>query len=415
MNSLLIFISDFFRNKGHHVFFSLLIAKICGFIGSLFIIRLLPENEFGTISIVASVFYIFLAFNGLGSNQSLLRYGSINQSSSNKRELSRYLFRKGLVYQLMISALFLLTSFFYITKYEDIFIIFLLFTVRLVGYYFLSHIQAELRISGNNKGFALVSNVVNIAGVIALLVLSYFFGLVGYLIAVAFTPFLALIWYRREHLISATSNFIFTKKEIWNFGLNAAGTALLSDALLSADVLMLSFLMNENAVATYKVGLLIPVNITFLAASFMQSDYPVLAKNSNDKVFLKNYLFNYYKLFIPISGLIFITGFLFKAEILSFFFSAKYAESQIVFIIFLGAFCANMLLRNLYGTLLSAVGMMKMNTVISVLTLILLLVFSFIFVSKFGVEGMAVSLSLSMFLGGLMLAFCFYLYWKDLK
>lgn len=415
MKSLLIFISDFFKNKGHHVFFSLLIAKICGFIGSLFIIRLLPESEFGTISIVASVFFIFLAFNGLGSNQSLLRYGSINQSLTDKRALSTYLFRRGLFYQIFISSLFLLTSFFYVSKYEDILIIFLLFTVRLVGYYFLNHIQAELRISGNNKGFAMVSNVVNIVGVIALLILSYFFGIYGYLIAVAFTPFLALFWYKKEHLNTLPPKFIFTKKELWNFGMNAAGTALLSDALFSADVLMLSFLLNETAVASYKVGLLIPLNITFLAASFMQSDYPKLAKYSKDKIFLKNYLFNYYKLFIPIAILIFITGLFFKVEILDLFFSAKYAESQMIFIIFLGAFCANMLLRNLYGNLLSAVGMMKMNTIISVLTLILLVIFSFIFVSKYGVTGMAVSLSLSMFFGGIMLAFSFYLYWKDLK
>ena len=415
MNSLYLFVSDFLKNKGHHVFFSLLLAKICGFLGSLFIIRILPENEFGTISIVASIFFIFVSFSGFGSNQSLLRYGSISQRFSEKRVLSNYLLKQGFLHQLIISGVFLLVSIFYNNKYEDILLIFLLFTVRLIGSFFLSHIQAELRVFGNNKAFAQVSNFVNISGVILLLLLSYYFGLIGYLIAIAVAPFLSLIWFKKNTFSVAIKAIDFTKKEIWSFGLHAAGTAVLSDALFSADILLLSFLMNETAVASYKVGLLIPLNITFLAATFMQSDYTVLAKNSKNKSFLKNYIANYYKLFIPISCLIFLVGFIFKTEIISFFFSSKYSESQLIFVIFLGAFSLNMLLRNLYGSLLSAVGMMKMNTVISILTLIMLLVFSFIFVARFGIEGMAISLSLSMLIGGFLLLFSFYLYWKDLK
>ncbi|MBC7555555.1 MAG: oligosaccharide flippase family protein, partial [Chryseobacterium sp.] len=261
MKSLYQFISDFLKNKGHHVFVALLIAKVCGFLGSLFIIRILPENEFGTISIVASIFFIFLSLSGFGSQQILLRYGSISQDLEEKRTLSKYLLRKGFIYQLLLSGVFLLVSLFYITKYEDIFIIFLLFCIRLVGFYFLIHIQSELRISGNNKGFASVSNVVNISGVILLFVFSYYFGLIGYLIAIAFTPFIALFWFNKEYYISATKDFSFTKKEIWNYGFLAAGCGLLSDMLFSADVLLLSFLMNETAVANYKVALLIPSNI----------------------------------------------------------------------------------------------------------------------------------------------------------
>ncbi|WHF50606.1 oligosaccharide flippase family protein [Chryseobacterium gotjawalense] len=415
MKSLSIFVSDFLKNKGHHVFLSLLIAKICGFLGSLFIIRILPESEFGTISIVASIFFIFVSFSGFGSHQSLLRYGSIIQSDSEKKVFANHLLRQGFIHQLIISAVFLLISIFYINRYEDILFIFLLFTVRLIGFYFLNHIQAELRVFGNNRAFAQVNNFVNVFGVILLLLLSYFFGLVGYLFAVAFTPFLSLIWYKKEDFLKVIGGINFTKKEIWSFGLHAAGTALLSDALFSADVLLLSFLMKETAVASYKVGLLIPFNITFLASTFMQSDYTVLAKNSRNKFFLKNYIANYYRLFIPISIVIFVVGFVFKTEVLSFFFSAKYSGSQMIFVIFLATFSFNMLLRNLYGNLLSAVGMMKMNTAVSFLNLILLLMFSFFFVKRFGIEGMAISLCLSMLTGGFLLLFSFYLYWKDLK
>ena len=77
MGSLSDFLRNFLKNKGHFVFGSLLVAKICGFVGSLIIIRLLSENDFGLISIVASLSAVFLAFSGFGSQQILLRYGSI--------------------------------------------------------------------------------------------------------------------------------------------------------------------------------------------------------------------------------------------------------------------------------------------------------------------------------------------------
>jgi O-antigen/teichoic acid export membrane protein len=415
MKSLQTFIRDFFKNKGQHVFFSLLIAKVCAFLGSLFIIRILPESEFGIVSIVVSVFAIFMPFSGFGSQQSLLRYGAISKDFSEKTALSKYLLKQGFFYQIILSVLFVSVSFFYLEKYEDIVVLFFMFTLRLIGFYFLNHIQSEFRIFGDNRKFGQITNVVNISGVIFLLVLSYFFGLKGYLIAIAITPFIALFWFKKEQYLSAKENFSFSKKEIKSYGLHAAGTALLSDALFSADILLLSFLMSETAVANYKVAILIPANITFLALTFMQSDFPVIAKNYQNKRFLTDYIKNYYKIFFPISFIILSIGFLFKTEILTLFFSSKYSGNSSAFVILLGAFCVNMLLRNLFGNLLSAVGMMKMNTLISVFTLMMLFVFAALFVNRFGIQGMAMSLGLSMVIGGLLLGFCFYLYWKDLK
>lgn len=415
MKSLRIFIGEFFNNKGQHVFLSLLIAKICAFLGALFVIRLLPESEFGTISIVASVFAIFAPFSGFGSQQSLLRFGSVSDGLQEKKALSKYLLVKGFTYQLLLTVIFLLLNFFYVSKYEDIFYIFLLFSARLIGFYFLNHLQSEFRIFGNNRGFAKLTNTVNIAGLVLLFLFTYFFGLMGYLTAIAITPYLAFIYFKKEHYKSISVSFNFTKKEIWNYGFHASGTAMLSDLLFSADILILSFLLDESAVANYKVALLIPANITFLALTFMQSDFPILAKNFQNKVYLKNYLRNYYKIFLPVAIGIFIIGSIFNDKIIHVFFSERYADNGGVFTILLGAFCLNMLFRNLYGNLLSAIGKMKVNTGVSLVTLALLIVFAGVFVKKFGVLGMAISLSSSMFIGGLLLMFAFNVYLKNLK
>ncbi|WP_052252076.1 oligosaccharide flippase family protein [Kaistella solincola] len=416
MESLQLFISDFFKNKGQHVFLSLLVTKICAFAGSLLIIKLLPENVFGMISIVASVFAIFLPFSGFGSQQSLLRYGALQENDFDKKQLSTFLLKEGFYRQLFLSVIFLGVAFIYIEKYGDILVFFLFFSIRFIGFYFLNHLQSEARIFGNNMRFAQLTNTVNIAGLIFLLLFTYFFGIRGYLFAIALTPFVALFYFRRENFVSLKlPSAKFKNKEMSKYGLFSAGTALLSDTLFSADVLLLSFLMNAVSVASYKVAILIPANITFLALAFMQSDFPLLAKNFKNKSFLQNYITNYYKIFIPLSAGILLVGYIFRQEILNLFFNEKYVANSPVFFILLTGFCLNLLFRNLYGNLLSAVGLMKTNTLISFFTLLLLLIFSFFLVGKFGVMGMAVSLTLSMLIGGFLLIFSFYLYWKDLK
>lgn len=415
MESLKLFFRNFLQNKGQYVFVSLLIAKICAFLSSLFIIRLLPENEFGTFSIVASAFAIFAPFSGFGSVQSLLRFGSVTDNQVEKCQLSAYLFRKGFFNQVILTVIFLLVSLFYLQKFEHIFWIFLAFAVRLLGTYFFSHIQSELRMEGKNRAFAQNSNFVNIISLLLLLVLAYFFGWKGYAVAMAVSPYLSLFWFQKYNQFSFPVGFAFSPKQIWNYAFHASGTACLSDTLFSLDVLLLGFLMNETSVAHYKVGILLPANITFLALTFLQSDFPLIARNYQNKSYLLNYVSNYYKIFIPIVVLIFGVGYFFSSEILLFFFGTKYLDNVLIFTVLLAAFCLNILFRNLFGNMLSAVGMMKANTIVSSLAIVFLVVLSFILVPVYGILGMAFSMAGTLAFTGFLSMIFFVIYLRKLN
>ena len=399
MGGLKEFLSRFFSNKGHHVFFSFMIAKICGFLGSIVIIRLLPENEYGILSIVMSVCAIFLPFSGLGSNQILLRYGSISEKE-NKQNLSSYLFFKGIFNEIILIVIFVGISLFYTPKYENIIIIFLFFGIRLMGFYLSNHIQTYYRISGKNDIFAKVSNAINIGGFILLLVLTYLFKFYGYLLAIALIPYLSLFWLKKE-MFSAKRIVYDNKKEIWRFGIFTAATSVISETLFSLDVMILGFLMNENAVANYKVAILLPSNITVLAISFMQSDYPLLSKNYQNKNFLRSYIKNYYKIFIPICILILGFFYFFKDLLLKVFFGTNYSDNSNLMMILLLGFTFGMLSRNLFGNLLPAVGKIEVNTWVSILSLIILSVTAYFLVNTFGILGMGISLSLVLIWEGL--------------
>lgn len=106
MKSLQEFLQNFFKNKGQYVFFSLLIAKICGLISSIAVVRMLPQSDFGMMTIVASVFAVFATFSGLGSSQGFLRFGAIAEQSEEKEKLHQHFFLQGFLYQLILSVLF---------------------------------------------------------------------------------------------------------------------------------------------------------------------------------------------------------------------------------------------------------------------------------------------------------------------
>ncbi|MGC5744787.1 oligosaccharide flippase family protein [Chryseobacterium sp. NFX27] len=413
MKSLKDFLRSFFDNHGHYVFLSFLIAKICGFAGTLLVIRLLPENEFGVLSIVISVLTIFLPFTGFGSGQALMRFGSISSDEHEKRKISSYFFFKGILFEILLTVLFLSVAFFYFNKYEDIFLIFVFCAVRLGGFYFVNHIQVFYRITGKNRTFAKINNVVNIGGLLLILVLTYFFKLYGYLIAIAVTPYLSLFWLTKD--IYSFRQFIPKNyREMWKYGGFTAATSLISDTMFSLDILLLGFLMNESAVANYRVAILIPSNITFLAISFLQSDFPLLSKNYQNKAFLTSYIINFHKVFIPVCIGIFIFFIFFNQYILKYFFGTAYIDNSDLLMVLLIGFNVGMLTRNLYGNLLPAVGKIEINTWVGIASLIFLAVAAYLLMPIYGVLGMGIAMTATILISGFSYLIFFFLYLKKL-
>ena len=146
----------------------------------------------------------------------------------------------------------------------------------------------------------------------------------------------------------------------------------------------------------------------------MQSDFPTLAKNYQNKKYLTNYIKNYYKIFTPICLTIFVVSFILKDELVKLASGNRYNNLGVSFSILLAAFLLNMLLRNLYGNLLSAVGLMKINTIVSVLVLIVLSGLSLLLVPKYGINGMAIAQAISLQFTGIILMLSFLTYLKKL-
>ncbi len=395
MKELAKFIREFIENKGFLVFLSTITGKICGFLSTLIAVRLISSGEYGQITLIASVFAFFAPLTGLGSYQGLLRYGSLEKDSSQKEVLSRYVFSKGFSNHFLIISLYLIVSFFYIIKYNQIIPVIIAFGIGFIGFYFFNYIQTYYRIKDDNSTFSLLNISVNLAGLLLTLLLTYFYQTAGYLFAIALTPWVSLLFFKRHHWKRKFKIPPLNLKKFWKYSIHASVTYFLSDILFSLDFFFIGILLDDKSIAFYKVAAIIPMNLMFLPLTFMQTDFPKLTKNHKNKSYLIFYIKNYYKLFIPMGLGILLAGFFLKDILIPFIFGKEYSGNGWIFFILLCGVVGNMWMRNLYGNLIAAIGKAEWNTYTAIGAIICMSLFSLLLIPKYGITGAAVGMTLA--------------------
>jgi len=415
MNELKVFIKQFFQNRGLLVFLSLIIEKGAGLINTIFVVRLISEGDYGLITLIAAAFSVAITLIGFGSNQGLLRFGTLEQDAVQRNKLLSYIFYEGLKRHLILIAFFCCATLFYELKFFSIWIIILAFAVRMLGYYFYLFVSSYYRIDNDNKKFAQISIFVNLVGLFFALIFTYFFGKFGYLAALAIGPWISLVFYKKEMVKKIKTELTFlNKKEFWSYSIHSSITYFFSELLFMIDVLVIGLILNESAIANYKLAIILPMNLLFIPAVFMQTDYPKLVANSTNKMYLKFYISNYYKIFIPFCVLLVGLGFALKDWIVPFVFGNNYQNNGWIFFVILLGTAFNMCFRNLYGNLLGAVGLANKNTRVAISAVILMIVLSSILVPIYGILGAALALTITFIALGIFSAYYFYQYLRAL-
>lgn len=415
MNALLLFLKDFFKNKGLMVFLSVVIEKLIGFINVVFVVHLISEKDYGSVTLIASVFGVMITMNGLGTIQGLMRFGALAQQKEKKQNLISYIFKEGIKKQIGLVLLFVLISMFYELKYSDIWIVVLAFAVRMLGYYFYSFILAYYRVYFKNEKFSITSIFTNVVGLVLSFLLTYFYGKNGYLLSLSIFPWFSLFFFRKDIMLYFFKEVKeLNKKEFWSYSFNSSINYFFSELMFLVDIFLIGVFLDETAVANYKVAIILPMNLMFLPMIFIQTDFPKLVANSKNKQYLTFYIRNYYKLFIPLCFLLVVVGFFVKDWILPFVFGQKYEGNGWIFFIVLISVACNMCFRNLYGNLLSAVGWAKQNSIISIASLLLLSLLGLILIRFYGIIGIAGSLAFTFISMGIGSGIIFKKYLKQL-
>ena len=290
-----------------------------------------------------------------------------------------------------------------------------LFMIRLFGVFLIDQAKSEVRGFHNNKKFGQIEIYSNILLLVSAVFLAYFFGVKGYIFSLCLSPFVVLFFHRFRISFDRTLFKNFTEKSFWKFCVTMAFTNQVSELIFLLDVFFIGIFLDNSAVAHYRIYSIIPFNLFFLAALFFQTAYPKLCENHQNNQYQLQFLFNFWKLMVPITILIFAVSY-FGAEYILTLFGNDYAENPKVFKILIVASISVLLLRTPFGYLLASKGKSIYNLIAALISILSLLVLIKPTISNFGIEGVAwLSLVNLFFIGIFQMISYFYLVYRAPK
>jgi O-antigen/teichoic acid export membrane protein len=381
------FITNFFKQSGIWVASSFFVSKISAFLLTIFMARILSQSDFGWVMYGLNYLGFFIPFIGLGSSHGTLRFAAIAQDKLEKEKVIQYSFSYGLLLNFLVNLIMLVLAFVIFGKGNQLLIV-SVFSVRLFGFFLLDQAKAEIRGRHNNKKFGQLDLIFNLISLLSAVLFSYFFGVNGYIFSLCLSPFVVLLFHRFKFSFSKKIFADFTQKEFWRFSISMALTNQISELIFLLDVFFIGIFLNNTAVAQYRIYSVIPFNLFFLSALFFQTAYPKLCENHQNNKFQLDFLYNFWKLMLPISILILVFGFSFSEFILKFF-GGDYYKNTTVFRVLLVAAVGVLFLRTPFGYLLSSKGKSNYNLIASSISVISLVVFIKPVILNFGLEGVA--------------------------
>jgi len=413
------FIQEFHKQKGLLVVSAAIIEKFGGFFLMLIALNLISKSEFGFFTYANMSLAFIIPFVGFGVHQGLVRFGSLSTSQSEKKVLLFITLRKGLKYSFILVLLVILFSPITTMNIKESLPYLLILSLQLISLFLYEILRIYIRLIHLNKLYAKITIVKNIFMILLALALTYNFKGIGYAISLVIAPLIIALYYIHTLNLYPKKNHTKTNfqiKEFINYGLYMSAGGLLSELLFSIDILLISNLLNdEKMVAQYRASSIIPFSFLFLSVAFIRTNFVKLSNKSlTDTNYIKNYYFNYLKIFSALS-LFIVVFFYFFSDYLFILFGKEYTNDYNLMFIFSIGVAGALLFRNPLANILSAVGWPKVNALISLVSLILNLILSYFFILKKGIIGAAIATSILFWVSGIFSLTAFTWYLKNPK
>lgn len=417
MKSIILFIKNFFNRSGSYVFSATVVSRFLAFIASWIAIQLIPNRELGVVIYTFQIVSFIIPLAGFGLHQGLIRYGAQLKSIDEKNSLFIYVFRKGILVSLILIGLVILsTSLFDFDNQKTSFYLILL-SFSILTHYVLELIKVQFRLYKNNKKYSYIELTYTILLVIFVFILSYFFEELGYAIALTLAPIIVVLifikklnlkWNKYEKL--SIVNFSF-----WKYGFFASLSNVTTQLLVSIDIILIGNILNNMELVTaFRYISIIPYSLLFLSQVFIITDFVDFTEKINNKKYIYTYIKNYMKLFSIISIICIALIYFFGVYFLQLFDSDYNQYQSSLFILTIGV-SGILIIRGLFGNLLSSIGKAHINFVITSIALLLNIIFNYQLIPEYGILGAATTSSILMWFTGILSALFFFYYFKKIK
>lgn len=415
MSSVKTFISDFVKRGGILVMLSTFLGKFMIAFLSIAVIRFVSVSEFADIAYILSFFSILVVFSGLGGNYSLLRYGAITTSVKARKAYYYYTLDYGVKFAFILAVVSSVVFWIFSDNYYYA-CLFVIMSFALVSYYMLDVMRSYFRIIDVNKMFAKINVYFSIITFVLTVALTWIFNTYGYLVALGLSPLIVFFIFKKYIGNGDEKKIDSNKREFWSYGIHTSVSAIANQIIFSIAPLLIAYLSTDkNQIALFKVATIIPFNVLTLPGILMQTDFTILARNSNSSKYLLRYYFNYLKVIGPVSLVCFFLSIYFGEEIIVFIFGKEYQSITYMYQIFMIATFFSYLLRNPVGNILLAIGKAKWNGYNTYFFCLFYILSSLLLFPYYGVNSIVYSLAFVFVFSGVVSLAMFLYYLLSLK
>jgi O-antigen/teichoic acid export membrane protein len=412
------YIQTFIQRKGIWILVANGITKVLGFVSVMIVTRLTTESDFGMYSYAFNIVSALVPFMGFGAYQAFLRYSVEARGQVEKKELYRYAFGRGVLFSGILVLLLVIFAPRICNDLPDSESSFRIVAFVILTTLLMEYVKSYARAIHLNAISARIDAYYAVILLILTGVLTYTFGVLGYAVAVAAAPLLAILFFvKKMRLLELQWKPLRgNSKAFWSYGVYTTLGALLAQLFYAVDLFMIGSYVGDDAteVAIYRIAVIIPIATLVLPVSVAATDFVRNAQRADDKGALKNYVLNYWKTFGFLSLIVLSTISLLAPHLLSIFGENYMAGADIMRIYLIGSLGAH-LLRVPFGNLLSAVGKASLNTYINAIVLVFTILLCGVLLPLYDIKGAAIAMAIMTWMSGILNAGAFWWYWRGLQ
>jgi len=407
------FISDFLKRKGAYVFFAVIVSKLFSLLLSVVVIRLLTKEDYGNLMYAYTIISFVMPFMGMGVFQSFIRYAPLQKFIYQRKALFKYTFIGGVIASVILSLFIVLFAPLISHKIPESYWYIVSFSLLIVSLFIFESIKNYFRISFLNQVYAKLEIIHSISVFIIGVSLTYFIGAFGFIIALIIVPLILSVYLllKKKIFTGIVSKIDIPKKEYWYYGIYTSLGGLLSQLIFSIDIIGIGNLLNDaKLLAQYKALSIIPFSLLFLPGAVIKTDFVKLVNESKNRAYLISYVKNFMIIFSGVSVLILVTVYFLGDWIVVLLFGQQYMGTSDLLLVFTLGIIGAFLFRVPFGNIMVVIGKTKINTLISILTLLADVVLNYFWIQKWGIMGAAYATSLLLWLSGIATYIVFRLY-----
>ena len=403
------YIDKAMRRGFSYIVISSILNKIFVFASTVFLNRILSQQDYGYISFAYNIVSIILVVSSLGVDVSLLQFCCEDRPEYEKRSLEKYAFIIGITSNLVFSAITLIIARLWRFNIPDSMEVLAKFSFLLPFPFVVKYCSALLRSKLDNKKFALLTNISSAAYLGGLIIFAVPFGLngaiigryFGFVVPAALGILLCMPFF--QSILSGD----FPKKtlvnEFMSYGITVMLTNGVSSLLYYIDIYVVGIVTsNAISIAAYKTATIIPNALATLPNVIVVFIYPYFARNKDNKVWIINNTKMIQK--SVFAGCICVALVLFFAapKVIVVFFGEQYLASVLPFRILLLSFSISAPFRVISGNIIAMLGKVKANFVIGLISCLVNIVMDYFFIKLWGSVGAAIATTSIMAIASIM-------------